>query len=213
MRGRLIAGIDEAGRGSLFGPMVVALFAIEGQRLRELSELGVRDSKALTPRAREQLFDRLRCMGALIRERYVSPEVIDNSSKFRGGRGLNELELKVMRDLIEDVKPDVVYIDSPYRNARRASELMGSVRGVRVFFEVRADAKRSVVAAASIVAKVLRDRAVTQLGEVGSGYPSDPKTIKHLELLISSGHLPEYVRRSWKTVRSDSRLDVFLEGL
>ncbi|MCS7095304.1 MAG: ribonuclease HII [Thaumarchaeota archaeon] len=211
MKGPLVAGIDEAGRGSVLGPMVIALFALEGDRVRELEELGVKDSKTLTPSVRERLYDRLRSMGALIRTKRINPTHIDRCSKSRGGCGLNELELKAMRELISGVRPHAVYIDSPYRNTRKASELIGPIGGVKIHFKVRADASIAVVAAASIVAKVLRDRAIRELGDVGSGYPSDPKTRSHLERLVTCGHLPNYVRRSWRTVGSFQRLDVYLD--
>ncbi|MCX8203053.1 MAG: ribonuclease HII [Nitrososphaeria archaeon] len=198
----LVAGVDEAGRGSVLGPLVIALIAVEEETVEELSAMGVRDSKSLTPRARERLFGALVERGAVIRVKLLEPESIDRSARSRGGIGLNALELRAIRELIEEVKPRVVYVDSPYRTPTRARELMGRVEGVDVRFAVRADVRFPVVAAASIVAKVTRDRAVRGLGDVGSGYPSDPRTMGHLRALAASGSLPDYVRRSWRTVRS-----------
>ncbi|MEN3047709.1 MAG: ribonuclease HII [Candidatus Caldarchaeales archaeon] len=211
MAGSLVAGVDEAGRGSVLGPMVIALLAVEEERIRELRRMGVRDSKSLTPRRRELLFGALKERGAVIRVKVLEPEIIDRSARSSGGTGLNALELSAMRELIEEVRPRVVYVDSPYGDTRRARELMGRVEGVEVRFELRADARFAVVAAASIVAKVTRDRAVRALGDFGSGYPSDPKTRRHLRALAATGNFPGYVRRSWRTVRSLCTLDRYLD--
>ncbi len=204
----IVAGIDEAGRGAAIGPMVVAIFAIESARVGELRRIGVRDSKALTRRAREKVFERLQSLEARYSYRAVQPSQIDASVRSSGGRGLNVLEVEVFRELIEEVRPDLVYIDSPYRKTRRVLELLGEVEGVRVVCEVRADERYAVVSAASIIAKVLRDRSVSSIG-AGSGYPSDPRTRRYLREVAARGEVPQHVRRSWRSFREALTLDDF----
>jgi ribonuclease HII len=188
--------------------MVVAIFAIDEDRILELRRIGVRDSKALTRSARERIFERLMNLDAKRSYRKVEPSEIDAAVRSRGGRGLNALEVEVFRELIEEVRPQLVYIDSPYRNAKRVYELIGKMEGVRVVCEVRADAKYEVVSAASIVAKVIRDRSVSEIG-AGSGYPSDPRTRRYLREVVIRGEVPPHVRRSWRSFRNALTLDDF----
>ncbi len=204
----LVAGIDEAGRGAAVGPMVVAIFAIDRARVKELRRIGVRDSKSLTKKARERVFEQLTRLDARYSYREIQPSRIDAAVRSSGGRGLNALEVEVFRELIEEVRPELVYIDSPYRRPGRVVELMGGIERVRVVCEVRADANYLVVSAASIIAKVLRDRAVAGIG-AGSGYPSDPRTRRYLKTAAASGKADPHVRRSWRTFRNALRLDDF----
>ncbi len=204
----IVAGIDEAGRGAAVGPMVVAIFAIDSAKVEELRRIGVKDSKALTRRAREEVYELLMRLDARRAYREVQPSEIDASVRSSGGKGLNALEVEVFRELIEEVRPDLVYIDSPYRNPKRVVELLGDMRGVRVVCEVRADARYEVVSAASIIAKVLRDRSVSSIG-AGSGYPSDPRTRRFLKEVAARGELHPHVRRSWRSFRRALTLDDF----
>ncbi|WP_457753524.1 ribonuclease HII, partial [Thermococcus sp.] len=76
----------------------------------------------------------------------------------------------------------------------------------KIIAEHKADAKYLPVSAASILAKVTRDKAIEKLkkqyGEIGSGYPSDPRTRKFLEEYYKEhGEFPPIVRKSWKTLR------------
>ena len=204
----MVAGIDEAGRGAALGPMVVAIFAIDKTKILELRRIGVRDSKALTRSARERIFEQLMGLDAKHSYRLVEPSEIDAAVRSRGGRGLNALEVEFFRELIEEVRPQLVYIDSPYRNTKMVYELIGKMEGVRVVCEVRADAKYEVVSAASIVAKVIRDRSVSEIG-AGSGYPSDPRTRRYLREVAIRGEVPQHVRRSWRSFRNALTLDDF----
>ncbi len=204
----IVAGIDEAGRGAAVGPMVVAIFAIEDHRIGELRRIGVRDSKTLTRAAREKIYEQLLRLGARHAYREVQPSEIDASVRSSGGKGLNALEVEVFRELIDEIRPDLVYIDSPYRNAKRVVELLGDLGGVRVVCEVRADAKYEVVSAASIIAKVLRDRSVSSIG-AGSGYPSDPRTRTFLKEVVVRSQINPHVRRSWRSFRRALTLDDF----
>lgn len=207
-------GVDEAGRGPVIGPLVVAAVAVEDQR--ELVELGVKDSKALRPQRRERLAE-------VIRERYphslvvVEAEEIDD---LRRVMTMNQLEVKLfsraLQLLLEGlVGEHYVYIDAADTMEGRfgdevAEDLMRKLWQAppvkSIVAEHRADSRYPVVSAASVVAKVERDRRIRELaeeiGEFGSGYPSDKRTIEFLKRYLKEhGKLPPGVRRSWRTVR------------
>jgi len=202
-----VAGVDEAGRGPLIGPMVVAIAAVSREKEDLLVRIGVRDSKALTPsrrRALRALLERVLDYYAL---RVVEPAEIDEAAS-RGQ--LNLLEARVFAELVRQamsrVELEVVYIDSPDPVPERFGRLLASLVGerVRVVAENNADARYAVVSAASIIAKTERDRIVEELkkkyGDFGSGYPSDPKTREFAERwLREHGEPPPFARKSWST--------------
>jgi len=200
-----LAGIDEAGRGPVIGPMVVCAAVADETVIPRLRELGVRDSKKVSPKRREKLFDEITSLldDFVILELW--PEEIDS----RTGT-LNEFEvenfIKALNSL--KVKPDVVYIDAADVVEERFGEDIQ--RGLNfkadIVAEHGADDKFVPVSAASILAKVTRDRAIERLkseyGDIGSGYPSDPRTRDFLERYYREhGEFPPIVRKSWKTLR------------
>jgi len=195
-----ICGIDEAGKGPVLGPMVAAGVAVESVSL--LSGMGINDSKKLTPKRREELFSEI-----ISRFRYAvvirSPEEIDN----RVGT-MNEFTVSCHAEVLRKLNPDIVYLDACDVNANRfgANVLAASGIETKVISEHKADAKFEVVGAASIVAKVTRDRIIEELkeefGDIGSGYPSDPETIAFLtEYIQKNGNAPSCARKSWQTVK------------
>ncbi|WP_297522113.1 ribonuclease HII [Thermococcus sp.] len=202
--GRKLAGIDEAGRGPVIGPMVIAAVVVDEDGVPKLAELGVRDSKRLTPKRRERLFDEIIKLVDDYKLIELWPDEIDS----RGGT-LNEFEvenfIKALNSL--KVRPDVVYIDAADVKEERFGEAIAGGLDFRakIVAEHRADDKFLPVSAASILAKVTRDRAIEKLkekyGEIGSGYPSDPRTRAFLEAYYREhGDFPPIVRRSWKTL-------------
>ncbi len=195
----MIAGIDEAGRGPVVGPLVVAM--VEGDQ-EELRRLGVKDSKELSPKKRELLFEKILevCKVRYVR---VEPFVID---AYVVGGSLNSLEADVMISLIHSSGAEKIFIDAPDVDAQRFGSLIAQRTGREVVAEHGADKKYPIVSAASIVAKVIRDRIIRGIsevyGEVGSGYPHDATTIKFVEGWIRRmGRVPSFVRSSWITVR------------
>jgi ribonuclease HII len=205
---RLVAGIDEAGRGSLIGPLVVAAVAATPEKIRTLRELGVRDSKKLSRRRREAIYEELTTLGLVIKFVKLPPSMIDRYARRMGGPGINALEAYAAAALVRRIGPDIVYVDSPTRIAGQFANLirnrLGGVR-CRLICEHGADASRLIVSAASIVAKVVRDRTVERLknmlGDFGSGYPSDKRTIrKAKELLRADKYVSSYMRMSWRTL-------------
>jgi len=203
----LVGGVDEAGRGSVLGPLAVAGVSIEAERIPELAAIGVKDSKLLTPSQRESLYVEIVELCAGVEVSFIPPKMIDRYvSRGKKYRRLNYLETIHMARVIDALRVDEVFIDAPDVNAPRfTAELLELLLSrPRITAEHKADVNYPVVSAASIVAKVERDREVAELrdahGDFGSGYPSDPETIAFLESWVkSNSSQPEFARKSWKT--------------
>jgi len=204
----MIAGVDDAGRGPVIGPMVIAGVALPEEKVRELRSIGVKDSKLLSPRSRTILADQIKTIVSDIAHVEVSPSEIDqvvlNGKKLER---LNLLEAKCMAQVISELKPELAYVDAsdviPERFGKTISSLLQFK--VKVISEHHADREYPVVSAASILAKVRRDELVGLLkkeyGEFGSGYVTDPVTMNYLrEWLREHDDFPPIVRKSWKTV-------------
>ncbi len=209
---RLVAGIDEAGRGPVLGPMVMACVVLTERAERALVELGVRDSKLMSKESRERVGKAVRSLAAEVRVLVIEPREIDMAVEGVSARNLNDLEARIAARLIDSLTSDVevVYVDSPDPKPDRYASLIASYlrrrREVRIVADNEAESKYPVVAAASILAKVERDRIVKRLervyGPLGSGYPSDPRTKAFLERWVREyGVLPPIVRKSWKTAK------------
>jgi ribonuclease HII len=197
-------GSDEAGKGPVLGPMVVAAVRVESDALPD----GVDDSKRLKPARRADLAAEIRAVAADVAVAVVSVDEIDAP-----GTDMNTLTVGGHAEALAGVVDagDHVYVDagdvSEARFGRRVAagvEEHGADVGLELTAEHGADGAYPVVAAASIVAKVERDRRVDELkaeyGDVGSGYPSDPTTRAFLERYVRDhGELPACARASWKT--------------
>lgn len=198
----MILGVDEAGRGPVLGPMVVAGVLIKEEEVPRLEELGLRDSKRLQPKQREQLAPIIKDL-ATCYVRVVSAGEIDS----REAGGLNRLEARVFGEVLQELKPRVAYVDAADVNPGRFAWRLKQEYKCRIVAEHGADDRYGVVSAASIIAKVYRDQKIREIeGElgvrVGSGYPSDPVTRRFLEKWVREhGDLPPYCRRTWKTAK------------
>ena len=202
----MIAGVDEAGRGPVVGPMVMALVGVKDEeKLEELSELGVKDSKELSPRRREELYEAIKEIADAILVRRVEPFVID---AFVEEKGLNRLEAIVAAELVRESGAKKVFIDAPDVDPDRYADLIrGIVGDVEIVAEHKADAKYPIVSAASIVAKVERDRIIRRMeevyGRIGTGYPHDEETIRFVETWMRRlKRNPSFVRSSWRTAKA-----------
>lgn len=203
----LVAGLDEAGRGPVFGPLVLCAFAMRRDRLGELQALGVRDSKQLSGTARERMYEPLRALATGLAVYELAPAEIDAAPG-----GLDVLEAAHGAALIAAVSPRIAYVDAigkggALHRARLEERLAG--RDIELVVENKADDTYQIVGAASIVAKVIRDRRLAELdrehGPLGSGYPSDPATRaavrRIVEAHLATGTpLPGFVRARWSTV-------------
>jgi ribonuclease HII len=204
-----VVGVDDAGRGAVIGPLVIAGVLVNEKDLSRLKELGVKDSKRLSPRRREQLAEEIKKLALKYHIVKLTPAEIDKVVETgRKLHRLNRLEAQTMAKVIAALKPDVAYVDASDvladRFKRHIAESLPPE--VQIVSEHKADAKYPVVSAASIIAKVERDRAIAELqerhGNMGCGYPTDPKTIEFLESWIQKfGSYPEFVRKSWKPAK------------
>ena len=200
-----IVGIDEAGRGSFLGPLVVGGFAVAPDRVDELRSAGVRDSKLLTPSARAAVYARLRRIGEM-RSIALPPAAIDRAV---AQQQLNELEATAFGHLVRGLRATEAHVDACDPNEARFGRRVALHAGlpVRVLARHHADRDDPVVGAASIVAKVRRDRSVAQLAtrlgaEVGSGYPSDEETVAFVRgWLAAHSDPPAWLRHSWATMK------------
>ncbi len=201
----LIAGADEAGRGPVLGPMVMCGVLLDEKSIEELKAAGVKDSKLLSPKRREFLSEIImkKCKKHELVE--LSAEEID---KTREKMNLNEIEALNFAKIIDLLKPEKAYVDAPDPRPQKSKEriLRYLKSNPEIIVENYADKKYTVVAAASIVAKVRRDAIIEELrkkhGDFGSGYTSDKRTIDFLrEWVRREKKLPPFARKSWETAR------------
>ncbi|MEM4347115.1 MAG: ribonuclease HII [Candidatus Altiarchaeota archaeon] len=208
-----ICGIDEAGRGPVVGPMVIAAAVFDKKGREELRKINVRDSKKLSKKKREELEKKIKEIAIEFNLVKIYPQDID---KLRKKFSLNLVEAVHIAELILSLKskPDRVILDSPdsieenFREKVKSyitSHYFENGKIPEIISENKADARYIEVSAASILAKVERDREIENLKEkfsidCGSGYPSDEKTKKFLEKIFSEEKLPCYLRKSWRTI-------------
>ncbi|MFH1106531.1 MAG: ribonuclease HII [Candidatus Micrarchaeota archaeon] len=219
-----IAGVDEAGRGPVLGPLVICAFACREGEEKTLRELGAKDSKALQPPAREKAAAKLKGYPHSMVE--ISAEEITEA--MRSKVSLNELEARKAADALAKLqrklgaeKLATVFIDSPDPNPRKFEQRIKKYwhklrlpAGAAVIAENHADSKYAVVGAASVMAKSLREKRVGELhkefGFFGSGYPSDERTMEFLRRHVGDGRLKRHIRWEWSTLNKISKIDVRL---
>jgi len=205
----LVAGVDDAGRGCIIGPLVIAGVLLDEKDLHRLMDLGVKDSKCLSPRRREQLAAEIKESALKYHIAMLSPAEIDRVVETgKKLHKLNRLEAQTMAKVITILKPDVAYVDASDVLADRFKQHIEENLSfkVQIISEHKADATYPIVSAASILAKVERDKVISELrekyGNIGCGYATDPNTIKFLESWIRKfGSYPDFVRRSWKPAK------------
>jgi len=205
----LVAGVDEAGRGCVIGPLVVAGVAMQTETLPLLTELGVKDSKLLSAKKREALYPQIIKLTQNHHIIKILPaqidEVVRSSRKLHK---LNRLEAQTMAKIIEVLKPDEAYVDAADVLEQRFGYHISECLKIKtkIVSQHKADRNFPVVSAASIIAKVERDSEIAKLkvkyGDFGSGYLTDDKTMAFLrKLLGTSGEYPSCVRKSWKPAK------------
>ena len=206
---KLFIGIDEAGRGPVIGPMVLALVVINAENLDQLKTIGVRDSKELDKEKRNKLESIIERLSRLIIYEIIPPSIIDSYN-------LNTLEYETIIHMLTRAKellgadPEAVIIDAigpPSKLKNYLFSKLAWLRSTRLVIEPKADSRYTVVGAASIIAKVIRDTEIEKLrklyGVKGSGYPTDPAT---REWIIQSykrnpTNPPWFIRRTWSTLK------------
>lgn len=203
-------GIDEAGRGPLIGPMIIAGIGFDEEVAKKFKLLGVRDSKMLSIKRIYLLEREIIKISNNFKMIKLSAEQIDN--RFADGKNLNYLELDNMIDIANSLEGQTVIVDSPSRNTTKIREyLMKKIKNKKVIAENYADKNHIEVSAASIIAKANREKEVDkikkELGyDFGSGYPSDPKTMQFIKIITENGRITQepykkFIRKTWSTVK------------
>ena len=213
-----IVGVDEAGRGPVLGPLVVGLLSIPSGDEEMLVEQNVSDSKHHTAKQREEQYEWI-LQQAKERDWYVDTIVCPPSKIDQGvaGEGLNILEVDLFAAILNRHNnhydtPCTIMLDACDVNEQRFTNRITTrmknwpKENSTIQSEHKADANHRIVGGASIIAKVVRDRIREALQDalgfaIGSGYPSDPKTIAALPNLIGPEEIHTDVRWSWATVK------------
>ncbi len=221
----IICGGDEAGRGALIGPLVVAIVSVNKNSEHKLADIGVRDSKLLSRRRRENLYDMIKEIAVEVRVDKIYPKEINEA--MRGNISLNELEALHFAKLFDKFGDGIgtLYLDSPdviaekfgirvNLSSSKPTRIVGmspkgekGVSYTKIVAEHKADARYPVVSAASIIAKVERDWAMDKISkdlrlELGSGYPADSFTISAVKGNMKSGALRVHIRQYWQTMQT-----------
>jgi len=207
----LTSGIDEAGRGPVIGPMVMAITVFDPKGVEKLKELNVRDSKKIAESRRNTLEKEIKKIAVEYKIHKLSPADID---RLRKQESLNVIEARIAAKLILSLEsaPAKVFVDSPDNIPADFAEKIitfinqshNEYKIPKIVSENKADDTYVEAGAASILAKVERDRIIDELkndmGDFGSGYPSDPKTAEFVREMVKNGTISDHVRRSWNTI-------------
>jgi ribonuclease HII len=203
----LIGGVDEAGRGSIIGPLIIAGISVRDSKISELSKIGVKDSKKLTKKLRASMFFSIVDLAdSLCIYKIDSDEIDDNVFLNK----LNKLEAEAMAAVINNLRVDEVYVDCCDVNHERYKECIKCRLvscNTKLYSMHHADQLNLVVSAASIVAKIVRDNEIQAIRRIhhtiGSGYPSDEKTMYFIrEWVKKYKNAPSFARKSWRPLRT-----------
>jgi len=192
MGNRVIAGVDEAGRGPLAGPVVAAAVVLTPSQLDALAALGLNDTKKLTPLKREKIFKAMVSLGVAWRAQAASPRRIDQMNILQATLWAMSRSVNKLPHVFEEVIVD-------------GSVLIPGLRSYPQKAIPKGDSLVPEVAAASVVAKVLRDRAMVALDMAypqynfakHKGYPTEDHRRRITEFGLSPIHRRSF---TWKTV-------------
>ncbi|MFH1452067.1 MAG: ribonuclease HII [archaeon] len=204
----MIIGIDDAGRGPVIGPMVLAGVLMDKKDEGILKNWGARDSKLLTPKKRKEIKEK-------VKRQFVSFVLVSSPLEIDESSNLNHLEAiktaMIINELVKDLDEVVdVFVDCPSVNIKSWSEdvqeLVKEPSKVNLSCEHKADLNHLVVSAASILAKERREDEINVLKKMldvdfGSGYPSDSKTVSFIKENFDNLVYKEIIRHSWNTVK------------
>lgn len=202
----LLLGADEAGKGPVLGSMFVAGLVIDEETLFDLASFGVRDSKQLPPARREVL---ARKISGIAKDQYVLEVPAQVIDELRSVMTMNDIMVRCFAQVLQRLQADKAFLDAADVNEERFAKRvrMASNTSMIVIAEHKADQRHKIVSAASILAKVRRDESIRELEKshsckIGSGYPSDPDTIRFLETWVKEKkELPPFARHSWATAK------------
>jgi ribonuclease HII len=203
----LIGGVDEAGRGSIIGPLIIAGISIRDSKISELSKIGVKDSKKLTKKLRESMFFSIIDLADSLCICKIDSDEIDDNVFLNN---LNKLEAEAMAAVINNLRVDEVYVDCCDVNIERYKECIKCRLvscNTKLYSMHHADQLNLVVSAASIIAKIVRDNEIQAIRRIyhtiGSGYPSDEKTMYFIRKWVEKyKNAPSFARKSWRPLRT-----------
>jgi len=181
----------------------VAGICVSKKSISEMITKGIKDSKLLTPKKRQILFGHVVSIAESICICRINIAEID-FHVFKNN--LNTLEAEAMAITISNMKSDKTYVDSCDVNPSRYQRTISSFlkrNSTKLISMHHADKLNVVVSGASIIAKVIRDSEITKIrvkyGDIGSGYPSDKKTIEFVrQWFRQKNEIPPFARKSWK---------------
>ncbi len=200
-----ILGIDEAGRGSVIGPMVIAGVLINKKDEKKLKEIGVKDSKLLSSLQRKKLYNLIKKITIDHVFLKVSAKEID---ELRKTTNLNKIEAEKMAQIIKTMKADIAYVDAPQVSTEKFKKILLALtkNKTKIIAENYADLKYPVCSAASIIAKFERDKEIEKIKRIvgfdlGVGYSHDPRSIEFVKKCLKEKKYLEFIRHSWITVK------------
>ncbi|MEW5759186.1 MAG: ribonuclease HII [Candidatus Thermoplasmatota archaeon] len=200
----MICGVDEAGRGPALGPMVIACVKVEDENI--LKKIGVRDSKKCSPKSREKIAFEIKKIANVLLKKLEPKEIDELRKKYT----MNEIEVKEIAKILIRAQPfEIAYIDAVDVDEERFGKSIADEipYPIKIISKHKADVLFPIVSAASIIAKVERDKEIEKIKKItkmniGSGYPSDPITISFLKnWLAEKKSLPDFARASWETCK------------
>lgn len=209
-----IAGIDEAGRGPIIGPLVIVCAAIPEDKISILKENGVKDSKLLSEKQRGEIFKNIehQIKYELV---IIPPQEIDDAVDSQS-YNLNWLEADKAADLLNKIDAKLgndvkkVVIDCPSTNINAYKNYFKEHVNndeIELVVEHKADLNHLIVGAASIIAKETREKELLKFKkklkiDFGSGYPADPNTKEFLKHNWNKKEYQHLFRKSWQTYKT-----------
>lgn len=212
----LILGIDDAGRGPVIGPMILAGCLVDEEIEKEFKELGIKDSKKLTPKRREFLAEKIKSKAITFEITLTHPDEITSQNK--AGVNLNTVEALKTAEIINRVNKRQgkikVFVDCPSPNIpawqREVEKHIKNKNNLEFHFEHKADVNHISCSAASVLAKTTRDAEIEKIKKLvkvdfGSGYPSDPVTCKFLKEFAEKYKKDGIFRETWSTWKNNCK--------
>jgi ribonuclease HII len=206
----LILGIDDAGRGPVIGPMVLAGCLMDKKTEAELKKDGVKDSKDITHKKREFLVEKIKSKVETFEIKIIPAKEIDSGNE--NGINLNKLEAIKAAEIINKInkgdKKIKIYIDCPSVSIQKWSDYLktkiSNLTNLEISCEHKADKNHVSVSAASILAKSTREKEVQKLKEIygkeiGSGYCSDSVTMSFVSKHAIKYEKDGIFRKTWET--------------
>ena len=191
----------------MIGPLVIAGISFDPTGLESIRNEGITDSKKLSVQKRETLYTKILQSAVSVFVCKISPITIDNYVNYKK---LNVLESRFMTIIADNLRADKIIIDAcdvkPDRFKQSILKNLTS-KSVKIYCFHKADTDNLIVSAASIIAKVTRDREIKKIEEtlckkIGSGYPSDPSTKLFLRNHLFDNENKKYIRFSWSPVKN-----------